>query len=191
MGEWSNHAVALSHHLLQQVVSDGDYVCDATAGNGKDTHFLAKLVGDNGKVFAVDIQASAIESTRERLISSDLIERVELYCRDHADLNLFLNTPLKAVTFNLGYLPGGDHNIITTSGKTLASLEQSMGLLLPGGIISVVAYVGHAGGQKESEEIQKFMVGLSQQEWDMMQCTYPNQRSTPPFLMIIRKRDGR
>lgn len=53
--------------LLQTAVKEGDYAVDATLGNGHDTCFLAKIVGDNGKVFGFDIQKEAIESSTTRL----------------------------------------------------------------------------------------------------------------------------
>lgn len=38
----------------------GDTVIDATAGNGHDTVFLAQLVGRQGRVWAFDVQSSAL-----------------------------------------------------------------------------------------------------------------------------------
>ena len=40
---------------------------DATVGNGHDTVFLARLVGETGKVIGFDIQEQAIKNTTERL----------------------------------------------------------------------------------------------------------------------------
>ena len=40
-----------AQHLLSTAITDGDIVVDATAGNGRDT--LRRLVGDNGKVYAL------------------------------------------------------------------------------------------------------------------------------------------
>ncbi|MBA0816393.1 hypothetical protein Gohar_001059, partial [Gossypium harknessii] len=51
------------------------------------------------------------------------------------------------VAFNLGYLPGGDKGIITTSKTTLLALEVSKKMLILGGLISLVVYVGHPGGR--------------------------------------------
>lgn len=48
-------ALHFSHQLLK-VVEPGDFVIDATMGNGHDTAFLAELVGPSGEVFAFDIQ---------------------------------------------------------------------------------------------------------------------------------------
>ena len=54
-------------HLLGETVNPGETVVDATAGNGNDTHFLAEHVGENGHVYAFDIQQAALDSTAERL----------------------------------------------------------------------------------------------------------------------------
>ena len=43
---------------------------DATAGTGKDTVFLAKLVGEKGRVISMDIQEMAIEQTKKRLLKA-------------------------------------------------------------------------------------------------------------------------
>ena len=48
--------------LLQTAVKEGDYAVDATLGNGHDTCFLAKIVGDNGKVFGFDIQKRQLKA---------------------------------------------------------------------------------------------------------------------------------
>jgi hypothetical protein len=52
----------------------------------------------------------------------------------------------RLVAFNLGYLPGGDKTIITKPETTLIALEAAKGILMAGGLISLVVYVGHPGG---------------------------------------------
>ncbi|PQQ18647.1 uncharacterized protein Pyn_28263 [Prunus yedoensis var. nudiflora] len=53
---------------------------------------------------------------------------------------------IRLVAFNLGYLPGGDKPIITESETTLKALEVAKSIVVPGGLISLVVYVGHPGG---------------------------------------------
>lgn len=53
----------------------------------------------------------------------------------------------RLVAFNLGYLPGGDKEIKTRSETTLMALEAAKRILIPGGLISIVVYVGHPGGR--------------------------------------------
>lgn len=52
----------------------------------------------------------------------------------------------RLVAFNLGYLPGGDKTLTTQSDTTLKALEAAKGILMDGGLISLVVYVGHPGG---------------------------------------------
>ena len=52
----------------------------------------------------------------------------------------------RLVAFNLGYLPGGDKTITTVSETTQLALEATKKILIPGGLISLVVYVGHPGG---------------------------------------------
>lgn len=54
---------------------------------------------------------------------------------------------VRLVAFNLGYLPGGDKKIITRSETTVLALEAAKRILAPGGLISIVTYVGHPGGR--------------------------------------------
>ena len=61
------NALVISHRIIKKVVMPGDIVVDATAGNSNDALFLANLVGDAGKVYAFDIQDTAIENTRKSL----------------------------------------------------------------------------------------------------------------------------
>lgn len=53
----------------------------------------------------------------------------------------------RMVAFNLGYLPGGNKSIITVSDTTLSALKAAERILMPGGLISLVVYIGHPGGR--------------------------------------------
>lgn len=44
------------HERIQQMIKEPLLCIDATAGTGKDTVFLAKLVGEKGRVISMDIQ---------------------------------------------------------------------------------------------------------------------------------------
>lgn len=47
---------SLAHQIWSQVLSQGNLVVDATCGRGADTLWLAKAVGPQGIVYALDIQ---------------------------------------------------------------------------------------------------------------------------------------
>ena len=116
----------LAHNIVRRIVKQGDVVIDATAGNGHDTQLLASLVGPSGRTIAIDIQRSAIESTSSRLERAGLI--ADLRIGDHAiELNALKSDGIrvKAVMFNLGYLPGSDKQITTGSTSTRAALQAA------------------------------------------------------------------
>ena len=94
------------HQLLVQHIRVGDSIIDATAGNGHDTCFLAEQVGVSGQVIAIDIQASAIEATRQKIAAAQFEERVSLEQGDHAialeKLTQSHRSTFSAIIFNLG-----------------------------------------------------------------------------------------
>ena len=94
-----------SHQYIKACVNEGDTVVDATCGNGNDTVFLAQLVGERGRVFGFDIQDAAIENTAGKLEELKLLKRVTLIKDGHENMGNYVNENIKAVMFNLGYLP--------------------------------------------------------------------------------------
>ena len=171
--------------LLEQAISPGDWVVDGTAGNGHDTHFLAGLTGSTGKVFAFDIQAEAIRATGDRVKDFD---HVELVHDSHAKIKEYVTSPISAAVFNLGYLPKGDHSIITKAQSTLAALEQCLELLSVHGLLLVVVYSVHEGGSEERDAVMEFVSALPQKSYDVLKYEFINQQHSPPFLLAIEKK---
>jgi predicted methyltransferase len=178
------------HHILTNHLKEGDRAIDATAGNGYDTLFLAKQVGVSGKVIAIDIQDCAIQSTREKLESSGLIDRVRLVTDDHATalrkLILGDHENVAAITFNLGYLPGSDKSIQTRAESTEEALAASIQLLRTGGYLCVTTYRGHSGGIAEAETVETFM-RKSQTEGHTVDCHEPESSNSPPILWVLKR----
>lgn len=178
--------------LLQRVVQPGDYAVDATMGNGHDTCFLADLVGDHGKVFAFDIQQQALENTNLRLEEQKLASRASLFHASHDELLNCL--PLEAhgkvtgAVFNLGYLPGGDKEIVTKPNSTISAIKQLLEVMAPEGIIVLVIYHGHAEGQIERDEVIEFVTGLDQKHAHVLRYEFINQTNNPPFIIAVEKR---
>jgi predicted methyltransferase len=151
--------VAVVHAELKRRIQSGDTVVDATVGNGYDTLAMAEAVGSDGRVIGFDIQAQAIDATRQRLEAAGMMERVELHCTCHSHLAQCLTTPIAAIVFNLGYLPGADHARITQAATSRAAMKSAWQLLQPGGCVSVVAYTGHDGGRSERDAVAEWMRG--------------------------------
>ena len=57
----------LQKHFILTHLKEGDVAVDFTMGNGHDTEFLSKTVGENGHVYDFDIQEQAVASTSENL----------------------------------------------------------------------------------------------------------------------------
>jgi len=178
-------ATELAHQLIRERVSQGDRTIDATVGNGHDTLFLSKCVGENGSVIGFDIQGAAITRAGELLAD---FPQVELHQMDHSELAKVVREPVKAAMFNLGYLPSGDKSVITQSATTIAALEACRKLLLNGGIITIVIYTGHDGGMIESDAVKTWCSKLKQSECSVAQYQFINQVNHPPHLIVIERK---
>jgi SAM-dependent methyltransferase len=178
--------------LLRTFCDDGDIVIDATCGNGNDTLFLSKLVGENGHVYAFDIQEQAIENSKQRLVDHHADHNVTFYHASHDELTTQLpsdlHTKITAAIFNLGYLPGSDKSITTTGSSTIGAIEQLLQLLKPEGVIILVIYHGHEEGKREKELVMSYVKQLDQKQAHVLQYEFINQKNDPPFVVAIEKR---
>lgn len=181
-------ALNYSHTLIKQQVSVGEKVVDATVGNGNDTVFLASLVGSTGHVYGFDVQQQAIDTTQEKLLLSSLQQQTQLIHDSHANIEDYVDGQVAAAVFNLGYLPGGDKSVITHSESTLKAIEALMQKLRRGGIICVVIYYGHPGGEEERTAVEQFAKSIDQHEFNVLEYQFINQQNTPPRLIAIQKR---
>lgn len=183
-------ALAYTHTLIKQTIQPGDTVIDATVGNGHDTLLLAGLVKESGKVVGFDIQKTAIDTTRKRLAEAGLENRVQLYHKGHESIDDVLapDDTVSLVVYNLGYLPKGDKTIVTTPDSTVESLGQALSHLKKNGLILLMIYYGHEGGEKEKDAVLRFTQALPQKKYSVLQYQYLNQKNAPPFLIAIEKR---
>ena len=176
-----------THSELDKIVHAGDFAIDATLGNGYDTQFLAQKVGPDGGVYAFDIQKESMEQSTRLLEKQLLVNRVNFTqsCHskmlEHVPVNML--GKIKAVTFNLGYLPGGDQNIITQPNTTLSALKQAQLCLSDDGVISLIAYRGHDGGKYEFEEIENL---IKQKNWPVQKIP-GNETPDSPVLFLMDK----
>ncbi|MDQ0286580.1 tRNA G37 N-methylase Trm5 [Desulfofundulus luciae] len=183
----SASAVQWAQSFIAPVLVPGCLAVDATAGNGQDTLFLARGVGPQGKVFAFDIQIQALEKTREELAGAGLLDRVILLAADHREMAAHVPGAVKAVMFNLGYLPGGDHRIITRPESTLEALKAALSLLASGGRISLVVYTGHPGAAEELRVVEEFTRGLSPRHYTVVRLSFWNRSSRAPVVILLEK----
>ncbi len=161
---------------------------DATAGNGYDTLFLARLVGPTGHVYAFDVQAEALETTALKLREADLDPQTQLIHAGHENLAAHVSEPVQAILFNLGYLPGSDKSIITRPETTLAALQHGLTLLAPGGILTLVLYPGHKGGAPEASAVLHFCQNLDPTMIRAVRQDTLNAENSAPFTIGLERR---
>ncbi len=178
---------AFVHELAAAVLKPGDTAIDATVGKGHDTLFLARQVGETGRVEGFEIQESALVLARPLLMDHP---QVRLHHCGHEKMAEKVEAPAQAILFNLGYLPAGDKSIITTPETTQQGLVAALTLLSPGGLLSVVVYPGHPGGREEALAVEGWFAALDP---DLGDCIHygrfpsgPGQAG-PYLLALMRK----
>lgn len=181
-----------AHQLIAEVLPLGGRAIDATSGNGHDTLFLAQQVGSGGHVFAVDIQPEAIATTQLRLAAAGWAKNCDLRVLDHAQLGQALPSAFRGTTdsvlFNLGYLPGGDHTLITQVTTTLPALQASLEALRKGGRLVTVVYPGHEGGLEESAQVAEFGERCAAQGHEV-HIYHHNPLTRNPWILSVTRRE--
>ncbi|KAK7334911.1 hypothetical protein VNO80_26677 [Phaseolus coccineus] len=188
-------ATDIAHMVWKQVVQKGDTVIDATCGNGFDTLAMLNLVADDshdGYVYALDIQEDALDNTSlflEKSLNSNERQLVKLFNICHSKMENVVprNASVRLVAFNLGYLPGGDKEIITGPETTSLALEAAKRILMPGGLISIVVYVGHPGGREELEAVESFATKLCVENWICCKLQMLNRPFGPIPIFFYRR----
>lgn len=177
----------LAQEQVARVLREGDLAVDATAGKGRDTLFLARQVGPQGRVYAFDVQREALEKTAALLKGNGLLDRVTLIDEGHERMADHIAAPVAAVMFNLGYLPGGDPTVVTRPETTRCALKASLNLLRPGGAVTLVLYGGHTGGAGEKAAILDYCSNLEGSAYGVIQTRLLNRSGNPPELVVVEK----
>ncbi|ETF38436.1 rRNA methylase [Chlamydia pecorum MC/MarsBar] len=181
----NSNIVKLSHEVFHDVVVPGDTVVDATCGRGLDSLVLARLLQGEGKLVVYDIQQEALESA-QKLFMHSLTEKeasiIELKACSH---EVFTETQVKLIHYNLGYLPLGNKEITTLENTTLKSLESALQAITPQGVITVVCYPGHDEGARETLAVERWAGRLDPKQW-LVSIHYIVNRLKAPRLLVIR-----
>ncbi len=178
----------LHKRFVLEHIHPGDTVADFTMGNGHDTVFLSKAVGENGHVYAFDIQPDALASTEERLTSEGCPRNYTLILDSHHNAKNYIMTPLKAGMFNLGWLPGGDKSVTTKRTTTLPAIADAIELLGKDAVLVVAVYPGHPEGDAEGREIEQYLSTLSRYKLCVTKVKIVNSPTSPFFFLIETKK---
>ena len=178
-------------HLHKQFIlthlKEGDIAVDFTMGNGHDTAFLSKTVGESGHVYAFDIQEQALTSTAKTLKEEGCPDNYTLIHDSHHKVADYVKQPYRAGMFNLGYLPGGDKRITTMRETTMPAIEAAVSLLAPDGILNIAVYPGHAEGEAEGKMICDYLSSLSRYRVCATLVKILNSPTSPYFIMVETK----
>ena len=166
---------------------EGDVAVDYTMGNGHDTEFLSRTVGPNGHVYAFDIQKQAVESTARNLAAAGCPDNYTLIHDSHHNVKKYVDVPVKAGMFNLGWLPGGDKSITTLRETTLPAIEAAIDLMDRDGIVNIAVYPGHAEGDAEGKMICEYLSTLSRHKVCCTKVQILNSPTSPYFIVVETK----
>ena len=174
-------------NFILKHLKEGDVAADFTMGNGYDTLFLSKTVGEAGRVFAFDIQQSALTSTEKRLKDNGAPDNYILICDSHHNAEKYIDCKIKAGMFNLGYLPGGDKTITTKRETTLAAIRSAINLLASDGILLIAVYPGHEEGEIEGELIHDLLSALDRKQYCCAKFRIINSPTSSYFYIVESK----
>jgi SAM-dependent methyltransferase len=171
------------HLALAAHLRPGDRCLDATLGNGHDALHLAGLVGPGGRVHGLDLQPAALEASRTRLGAHPaFLPRLG----DHAELDRLLPAEdrgrLRAVVFNLGFLPGSDHAIVTRARSSVRALEAARAWLAPDGALVCTCYPGHEHGPEEAVAVTGWFEERAREGDRVTRIGRVATRGAAPFL---------
>ncbi len=178
------HTTELALHMCTAYAKDTSVAVDCTCGNGHDTLWLAKKCA---KVYAFDVQESAIENTG-KLLRENSVDNVVLIKESHTKIKDFVRERPDVIIFNLGFLPGGNKTITTEGESSMKAIEEALDVLAVDGILSVTMYPGHNEGRREQEMILEWAKTLDSRSYHCVFASMHNQSDKAPQVLWITKK---
>lgn len=174
------------HDFLRRQVKPGAFCIDATAGKGRDTALLCRLVGPEGRVLAFDVQQDAVDQTRALLDAEGLTAEVVL--DSHANMARYAAPEsVDCIVFNFGRLPGGDPKIFTTAASSIPAIDAGLNLLRPGGVMALALYYGKENGYDEKNAVLQHLKSLNDRSFTVLACDWLNRKHDPPLPIFLWK----
>jgi len=179
--------ISLEKSFILPHVKKGGVAADFTMGNGHDTLWLSNAVGEEGKVYAFDVQKQALDNTSALLEKEAGHKNWELILDSHANSLEYIKEKLCVGVFNLGYLPGSDKKITTMRESTLKAVRNAVSLLDDDGIVLIAVYPGHAEGALEGEMLTEELSSLERKIYCVGSFRILNS-PTSPFVIFVEKK---
>lgn len=180
----------LRRDLIEPHIISGGTAVDYTMGNGNDTLYLSRSVGENGLVYAFDIQEKALENTKLLLENNNCHNNYKLIKDSHSNVKSYVNEPVCVGIFNLGYLPGGGNKMLTTMrDTTIQAVDAAVDLMADDGVVFITVYPGHGEGKLEGELIEEKYANLNRSIYCVTVLKIINSPDSPYFIII--QKNGR
>ncbi len=180
--------IGLQKQFLSAHIKQGGTAVDFTMGNGHDTAWLSKAVGEGGRVYAFDIQEKALESTRNTLKEENCPDNCTLILDSHSNALNYVSEKICAGVFNLGYLPGSGNKALTTLRPTTkAAVQAAISLLDDDGIVLIAVYPGHEEGRLEGEMLEEMLLQYDRRQICVSRFYLVNSPTSPFFFAIEKK----
>ena len=177
----------IEKNLISRHVMPGGTAVDFTMGNGHDTLWLSNAVGENGHVYAFDIQEQALKNAGKLLESNALYRNYSLILDSHANAEKYVDGHICTGMFNLGYLPGSDKSVTTLRQSTMCAVEAALRLLDCDGGLLIAVYPGHEEGRLEGEMLEKYFSGLDRRKICVSEFKIVNSPDSPFFFLVEKK----
>ena len=186
--EFGLNSLGLTHRFMADHIRPGDVCIDATAGGGRDTLFLCRLVGDEGRVLAMDIQPQAVTRT-EALLRAEGVDHIARVVQDcHSHLGDYVDPEsVDGIMFNFGWLPGGDHTVFSTPDTSIAAVTAGLTALRSGGVMSLCIYHGRENGTAERDALLAFLPTLDNRRYTVIRGDFINRTGDIPIPVFIIK----
>ena len=168
-------------------IKKGGVAVDFTMGNGHDTLWLSKALGEHGKVYAFDVQQAALDSTKALLESENAPENYTLILDSHHNSEKYVSERICVGMFNLGWLPGSDKTVRTHFETTLPAIEAAIRLLDDDGALLIAVYPGHAEGAEEGVMIGDILAKLDRRSYCAARFNLMNSPTSPYFYLVEKK----
>ncbi|MBO5274542.1 MAG: class I SAM-dependent methyltransferase [Clostridia bacterium] len=179
--------ITLEKQFVSAHIKKGGVCVDFTMGNGHDTSWLSRQVGEEGHVYAFDIQPQALESTRKTLAEDGCPDNCTLICDSHSNVKDYVKEKICAGMFNLGYLPGGDKSITTLRETTIPAVKAGIELLGEDAILLIAVYPGHAEGTAEGLLLDELLATYDRREICISKFKIVNSPTSPFFFICETK----
>ena len=141
------------------------------------------------RFFLLRIQQAAVDSTRALLAEKGFSDIAQVYLDSHSHMDQYAQEgSVDCITFNFGYLPGGDHNVFTTPATSIPAIEQGLRLLKPNGLMSLCVYYGGDSGFEEKDALMEYFRTIDSKQYTVLITEFANRPNNPPIPVFILKR---